>query len=152
MKRNIYWQTRTQFRHPTKYLFSCFIEQRVDENRSASQDSLLIGSGILGEINLKCVRISEHFGHDALGFLENDTLVLLSTLVANFGLENTKRLLAAALSTRVPLSAAVDAHSKTASGWVNEVQVVVLVVVDLERRNTEPYGYWLEKKLDRSSS
>lgn len=99
----------------------CLIEHGIDKDGSTCQDPLLISRGILGEIDFECVRVGEDFNHGALWLLENYALVLLTTLISNLGLVNAERLFAAALSTRVSFSTAVDTHSTQARRWMNEV-------------------------------
>jgi hypothetical protein len=121
----------------TLVIVSRLVEQGIDKNSSTSKDPFLIGCGIFWKTYIEGVRIGKDFGHGALGLFENEALVLLTTLVTNFGLVNAERRFAAALSTRVSFGTTVDAHSTQARWRVNEVEIVVLMVVDLERRNTK---------------
>lgn len=61
-------------------------------------------------------------------------------MVSNVRIVDSEGLFAASLSTWVSFGAAVDTNTSTAHWWVNKVELLILVVKDLEGRNTEIAG------------
>ena len=116
----------------SSFFASSLVKERVDKDRSTSQNTLLISTSSRRKVDLESIGVSEDLRHGTLGFLENLAVKLVTTLVTDFRLVNAEGLLAAALSTRIAFSTTIDANATHASRWVNKVEVVILVIVNLE--------------------
>ncbi len=112
------------------------VEERVDEDSSTCQETLLLGSGILWEVNLKSIGGGQYFNQDTLWLFENQSFILLTALIAHFSIVNSERLSTAALATGITLCATIDAYSSETSGRMKQVKVVVAIIVHLEGRYT----------------
>ena len=94
-------------------------EQRIEEDGSSSQDTLLFRGCILREVHFKGIGFSEDLSHETFWFLQDETFIVVASLISNVWSVDAEGLLAASLSTWISFSTAIDAHSPAADWWMN---------------------------------
>lgn len=111
-------------------------EHGIDEDGRTNNDTLLVHSGIVREMQFKCICVGEHLRRNTLGFLDNLANVVGTVRVFKRCGKDVKWNLATSTSTaRIAFGATVDQAAATASGLLNFVDLVSVVVCHGESRN-----------------
>ena len=94
-------------------------EHGIEEDGYSSQNTLLFGGCILWEVHFKGVGFGKDLRHETFWFLQNETFIVVASLISNVWSVDAEGLLAASLSTWISFSTAIDAHSPAADWWMN---------------------------------
>lgn len=118
-------------------LILSFKEVSIDEDGCTHEESLLVGSGILGKRHFKHVGFGKDLGHETLWLFENLANVRsISISLFLIGWKDMEANLAATPSARITLGATVDATSTAACGLMNLVDMIALAITEGELWNT----------------
>jgi hypothetical protein len=117
-------------------LLGGFIKVDIDKDGGRHYNTLNIGSGTLGEVDFVCLSICKELGTETLGFFHDHAHIRGITIrVGLIRVVKAERLLATSGATGVSFGAAIDAHTTTARGWVDQIHWASLVIKNLERRD-----------------